>query len=124
MINSTGNPKILPVWVKSRDFGFNLMKYWLKSSAFTWKVRLILSCLSLADRATWNPGMLFFGCLSIVFRMGRRLRNIKENLKIFVISKEGNCHFSFAALFDMIQLVRIFVRLCFRFRSERNPILW
>jgi len=56
MINSTGNPKIHPMWVKSRDFGFNLMKYWLKSSAFTWKVRLILSCLSLADRATWNPG--------------------------------------------------------------------
>jgi len=51
MINSTRNPKIHPKWVNSGDFGFKLIKNWLRKSNFSLKVGLFYKCLSLNDPA-------------------------------------------------------------------------
>jgi len=43
IISLTRNPKIHPKWVKSSNFGWKLMKYWLKQPFLTQKVGLLLN---------------------------------------------------------------------------------
>jgi len=54
----TTNPKIPPKWEKSGNLGFKLMKYWLKTPVFTYKVGLIFMHHVLTILATWNPGYI------------------------------------------------------------------